>query len=294
MKELEFINFIAKRFKAQPPVVKGIGDDCAVLKYTASRYMLLTSDMIAEGTHFTKKATPFQIGWKAMAVNISDIASMGGIPKYALLSIGVSRKKNTGFLKKIIKGVEKASKRFGITVIGGDTISSRKTVLNVTMTGEVEKKRLVTRKGARPGDLLFVTGALGEKGKDLDFLPRVREARTLVQNFKINSMIDLSDGLAMDLGALVRASAVGACVHESLIPLSERSLPLKEAICRGEDFELLFTASLPESKRLIKRMGEKEDLPISLIGEIVKKPGVFIIGETGKVIPLKPKGFRHL
>lgn len=296
MKELEFIKYISKKFKTRKPVIKGIGDDCAILEYTKTRYMLLTCDMIIEGTHFSKNTTPFQIGWKAVAVNISDIAAMGGIPKYALVSAGIPRDRGTKFLKGIIKGVETISRKFNMLVIGGDTNTSRKIVINVTLIGEVEKNCVITRDGARVGDLIFVTGCLGEgRVKHLKFLPRLKEARILAKNFKLNSMIDLSDGLAMDLNRLSEAAKVGACVYRSLIPLSDASEALDKAIFAGEDFELLFTASIRESKKLIKRMGKKEDLPITLIGEVVdRRFGVQLVSEEGKTRPLKPKGFMHL
>jgi len=309
MQELKFIKYISKKFKTKSPVIKGIGDDCAVLKYTRHKYLLLTCDMIIEGTHFTKRTAPYQIGWKAMAVNISDIASMGGIPKYALVSAGVSRSKGMKFLKEIVRGVDAISKKFGVNVIGGDTNGSGKTVVNVTLMGEVEKNCLVARSGAEDGDLIFVTGALGEgKTKHLNFEPRLKEARILVKNFKIDSMIDLSDGLAMDLNRLAKASGVGARVYKSLIPLPEQfqtrigklsnaglESTLVEVISSGEDFELLFTASLKESKKMIKRMGKKGDLPITLIGEIVdKRFGVRLIGENGKTSLLGSEGFVHL
>ncbi|NQU95992.1 MAG: thiamine-monophosphate kinase [Candidatus Omnitrophica bacterium] len=295
MRELEFIRYITRKFKTKSPVVFGIGDDCAVIKHTKDKFLLLTCDMIVERTHFTSKTRAFEIGWKAMAVNISDIASMGGIPKYALVAAAVPRGKNVRFLKEIIRGVEKISKKFNISIIGGDTNSSERIVLSVTLIGEAEKKYLTKRDGAKPGDLIFVTGALGEgKSKHLNFLPRLSESRKLVKNFKINSMIDLSDGLAMDLNRLAVASNVGACVYKSLIPLSKKSEPLEKSIFAGEDFELLFTASIAESRKIIKRMGEKDSLPITLIGEIVKKPlGVGLIGDNGKLTPLKPKGYAH-
>ena len=296
MKELDFIKYISREFKTRKPIVKGIGDDAAVMSYTKKKHLLFTTDMIIEGTHFTRNASPVQIGHKAMAVNISDIAAMGGVPKYALISIGLPKSKCMRFLKDVTKGVKAICKKFDISIIGGDTNNSAKVVLNVTLIGEVEKKCLVTRSGAKKGDLVFVTGALGEgKAKHLKFTPRFKEARILVKNFKINSMIDLSDGLAMDLNRLARASNVGACIYKSLIPLSEKSAPLNKAISEGEDFELLFTASINESRKIIKRMGKKEDLPITLIGEIMDKCfDVKIIEEDGRSKPLRPKGFAHL
>ncbi|OGW75865.1 MAG: thiamine-phosphate kinase [Omnitrophica bacterium RBG_13_46_9] len=296
MKELDFIDYLSKRHKIKKPVIRGIGDDCAILEYTKEKYMLFTCDMIIEGTHFSAKARPFQIGWKAMACNISDIAAMGGVPKYALVSVGVPRNRNMGFLKCIAEGVEALCRRFDVIVIGGDTNSSVKTVLNVTLIGEVEKRHVITRSGAKPGDLIFVTGALGEgKNKHLSFLPRLKEARILAKNFRISSMIDLSDGLAMDMNRLARASGVGARIYKSLIPLSEESEPVDKAISSGEDFELLFTASKDEARKIIMRMGKKGDLPVTLIGEVVERSlGVKLIGENGQLKPLRPKGYAHL
>ena len=294
MKEIEFIKYITKKFRVKPPIVKGIGDDCAVMSYGKNNYLLLTTDMIIEGTHFSKKTSGFLIGRKAMAVNISDIAAMGGTPKYALISAGVPRTKGVKFLKELLKGIESISRSFGVAIIGGDTNSSQKTVISITLLGEVEKKYLIKREGAKIGDFIFVTGVLGEGDKKhLSFLPRVREARMLVKNFKINSMIDLSDGLSMDLARIAEASGVGARIYKSLIPLSGKSGSIEKAVFGGEDFELLFTAPLKESRKIAKRMGE--DLPITLIGEIVdKKLGVCLIGENGKAEVIKPKGFRHL
>jgi len=296
MNELKFIKYITKRFSAKKPVIKGIGDDCAVLEYTKTKYMLFTTDMIIEGTHFSKNAPPYKIGWKSMAVNISDVAAMGGLPKYALVSCGIPKNKSVRFLRDMIKGIAKICKKFNIQVIGGDTNASGKVTVNVTLAGEVEKKCLITRSGARTGDLAFVTGALGEgRRKHMHFLPRLREARILAKNFKINSMIDLSDGLAMDLARLTEASKKGARIYKSLIPLSEKSEPIDRSIYSGEDFELLFTASKPESKKIIKRMGKKEDLPVTLIGEILdKRFGVKLVEDDGKARQLKPKGFAHL
>jgi len=295
MKELDFITYIKDRFNTKRPVVEGVGDDCAVLEYTRDKYMLLTTDMIAAGTHFTKKATPFQIGWKAMAVNISDIAAMGGVPKYALVSAGIPPEKNMRFLKGITKGIDALARKFNISIIGGDTNRAPNTVLSITLIGEVEKRCLAKRSGAKLHDLVFVTGALGEgRSKHLRFLPRLKEARILLRHFKISSMIDLSDGLSMDLNRLARASSVGVHIYKSLIPLSKKSAQLEEAIFLGEDFELLFTASRNESKRIIRRMGTKGDLPISLIGEVVsKRPGAWLIEEEGKRKKLKPKGYAH-
>ena len=296
MKELEFVKYLARKFKPKRPVIKGIGDDCAVIDYAKDTYLLLTCDMVTRGTHFSKNTSPRRIGHKAMAVNISDIAAMGGIPKYALVSAGIPRGKGARFLREITRGIAEISQRFGISVIGGDTNRSFATVLSVTLIGEVKKRQLITRSGARPGDLVFVTGVLGEgKIRHLNFLPRLKEARILAENFKISSMIDLSDGLAMDLNRIASSSGVGFYIYKSLIPLSEKSVTLEKAISSGEDFELLFTATVKESRKIIKRMGKKNDLPVSLIGEAVgRRFGVKLVGEEGRITRLGPKGFTHL
>ncbi|MCQ9207038.1 MAG: thiamine-phosphate kinase [Omnitrophica bacterium] len=294
MKELEFVDYLTRKFKVKRPVVMGIGDDCAVLEHTRGKYMLLTSDMLIEGVHFERNTAPFAIGWKAMAVNISDIAAMGGVPEYALVSVGVPKKKNIKFLKKITDGIEALCRKFDISVIGGDTNRAGKTVLSIALMGEVEKKRLITRSGARPGDLLFVTGKLGcGRVKHLSFLPRLREARIL-GNFKISSMIDLSDGLALDLNRLARASSVGARVHKELIPIFGARGSFKEMISRGEDFELLFTVSPGEAKKIMKHIRRKKDLAVTRIGEITRVLGVRIVEESGRSKLLKSRGFRHL
>ena len=296
MKELEFIKYLSGEFRKKSPIIEGIGDDCAVINYGKNKYSLLTCDMIIEGTHFDKKATPFQIGWKAMAVNISDIASMGGIPRYALVSVGVPAKKGIKFLKGISRGIKALSKKFNISVIGGDTNRSDKTVINVTLIGEVENRNLIKRSGAKKGDLIFVTGTLGNgEIKHLDFIPRVKEARVLTKNFRISSMIDLSDGLSMDLTRLTSASKVGARIYESLIPLSSKEKSIKKAISLGEDFELLFTATLRESKKIMKNISKLKNMPVTLIGEVLSEAsGVKIVDSNGKSRKLVISGFKHI
>jgi len=295
MKEKDIIKYIKNNFKTKKPVVEGIGDDAAVLGYKKDKYLLFSSDMIIEGTHFKNTAKPYNIGWKAVAINISDIAAMGGVPKYCLVSLGIPAKKGMSFVKGLANGIKSISRKFGLTVVGGDTNRSDRIIVDIAMLGEVEKTCLTKRSGAKKRDLIFVTGALGEgRLKHLSFMPRLKEARKLVKNFNISSMIDLSDGISIDLNRLSEASGVGVRIFKSLIPLSKKSEPFHKALERGEDFELLFTASVKESRRIIKRMGEKGDLPISLIGEVVhEKAGVKLILENGKEKTLKPIGFSH-
>ncbi len=234
-------------------VIKGIGDDTAVLPYTKSSYLLLTTDMLAEDVHFTRRMKPQAIGHKAIACNISDIAAMGGAPTSAVVSIGLPKNLPVRFIEDIYKGMAATAKEFGISIVGGDTIKNDKIIINVAMLGEVKKKHLVTRDGAKPGDWIFVTGPLGgslKRGKHLTFTPRLKDAQFLVKHVGPSAMMDISDGLAGDLNHILKASRVGAQLLEDAIP-RHIGCSLKEALTDGEDFELLFTAPKKGAEKLM-------------------------------------------
>ncbi len=288
--EFGLIRRIAKAEKiSDKDVVVGIGDDTAVLKYKKNLYLLLTTDMLIEGVHFNKKATPFQIGWKALAVNISDIAAMGGIPKYGLVSLGLKKNTSLKFVDELYRGIKTIARKFDVKILGGDTVSSSKLVINISLTGEVEKKYLTLRKGAKIGDKIYVTGRLGGSisGKHLSFIPRVKEARYLVKNLHPTAMIDISDGLLSDLKRICEASNVGARIEQSKIPVSREAVSLQNALTGGEDFELLFTVS-KKYNNLIK----SAKFSITQIGEITKR-GIILLDERNKNIHLKETGFDH-
>jgi len=173
---------------------------------------------------------------------------------------------------------------------------SKNIVIDVSLIGEVEKEKLTLRSGAKVGDLIMVTGSLGGsiKGKHLNFMPRVNEAREILKKFWINSMIDISDGLALDLNRIVNASAVGSCIYESAIPLSKDARSINNALYDGEDYELLFTMGVKEAKRFYRTVLNKMRIPISLIGEITaKKNSCRIIRADGKEEYMKIKGYTH-
>ena len=295
--EIGLIKRIARNLRYDKSVIKGIGDDTAVIKWTRDKYLLFTCDMLVEDVHFRRmKATPYQIGWKALGRNLSDVAAMGGVGRYAVVSVGLDPYASVSLADGIWKGLNAIAKRFGVSIVGGDTVRSRKLIIDVSLIGEVRKKYLVLRSGAKPGDAIFVTGSLGGsiKRKHLSFTPRIKEAGYLVRNFKINSMIDISDGLALDLWRILNASKAGARIHERLIPVSKKADSFDRAITDGEDFELLFTLSAKEAKRFFKTALAKMDTRVTLIGEITgKKDGCILVRKNGKREQVGAKGYLH-
>ncbi len=295
--EFGVIERVSRSIRVDGSVIKGIGDDAAVIKLKGKGLMLFASDMIIEGVHFDlKSATPFEIGHKALGVNISDIAAMGGVPRYASISLGAPKNLDVKILDGIYRGLKSIAKRYNVNICTGDTTSSNKLIIDAAIIGEVGKREVVFRSGARRNDVILVTGRLGGsmKGRHLRFLPRVDEARFLVKNFKINSMIDISDGLSSDLAHICRESRAGAKIYESLIPISKDARSVGAALNDGEDFELLFTVSGAIFKDLIRDFKKNFNTPIAAIGEITNKKGaVEIVGKDGKASSLKKGGFRH-
>ncbi|MDP2912872.1 MAG: thiamine-phosphate kinase [Candidatus Omnitrophota bacterium] len=296
--EIGLIRRFAAKQRVDKSVIQASGDDAAVIRWTKTKYLLLTCDMLIEDVHFKlRRALPYQIGWKALARTISDIAAMGGVPRYALVSIGISPKAPVSLADGIHQGMVSLAKRFKVNIVGGDLARSEKLVIDVSLAGECEKKNLVLRSGARPGDIIFVTGAIGGsiRGKHLDFTPRVAEARRIVNNFKINSMIDISDALLLDLWRISDASAVGARIYESLIPLSRDAGSFVKAVSQGEDFELLFTMSRIEAKRLLKAAPVLMKTPVTAIGEITaaQDPRCRLVKKDGTEEAFGPNGYLH-
>ncbi|MBI3991487.1 MAG: thiamine-phosphate kinase [Candidatus Omnitrophica bacterium] len=293
--EFGLIERISKSIRTGGRVVRGIGDDTAVLNYTRDKYLLLTTDMLVEKVHFTlRDATPEQIGYKSLAVNISDIAAMGGIPTCAVIAVGLPKSLPVEFVDKLYSGLRSIAKEFNVDIVGGDTNSSSCLTICISLLGEVERNRLARRSGARIGDYILVTGNLGGSIllKHLNFIPRVREARFLVSNFKINSMIDISDGIASDIHHITESSNAGAVLYADRVPISPEAKTLSHALYDGEDFELLFTLSKKEALRLLSIQG-KMNFAVTLIGEITgKTEGVKIISGNNSR-RLSPRGFTH-
>jgi thiamine-monophosphate kinase len=203
---------------------------------------LLKVDSVVEGVHFVSGEKMNRVGWKAICRSVSDVASMGGSPKHALVAVHASQRTSWSQLEALYKGIGAAAERFGISVVGGETGRIEgPLVCSVTLTGWVEEERLVLRSGGRVGDSLLVTGRLGgslRNGHHLDFVPRLKEARWLTKHFKISAMMDISDGLAADAPRLALASGCGVRIDPDTVPRNE-GCSIDSALNDGEDFELL-------------------------------------------------------
>ncbi len=222
----------------------GVGDDCAVIGGArAARWTLLKTDAVVEGVHFHAEEDYRRVGWKALCRAISDIAAMGGSPEHALVTVALPVAMEVDRIRDFYAGLKRAAKRFGVSIVGGETARSPGVFFcSITLTGSVERARCVLRSGGRAGDAIYVTGRLGgslASGKHLDFTPRLAEARWLTENFRLTAMMDLSDGLGADLPRLAKASRCGFTVDVEWIPRSP-GVTTEEALCDGEDFELLF------------------------------------------------------
>jgi len=291
--EFNFIERILERTNLSRGVVKGIGDDAAVLEYTKNKYLLFTCDMFVEDRHFYRRSGGYLAGKKALSASISDIAAMGGLPRFLLVSLGVPPALDVKYADGLYRGIRDVSKRFKVSLVGGDTVSSKNIVVNISLLGEVEKKNIVLRSGAKEGDVIFVTGSIGGafRSKHLNFTPRLKEARFLVEKFKIHSMIDVSDGLLADLGHVLESSNKGASIYERDVPISRNAKDFNSAIKDGEDFELVFTLSKKEESRLVKTWPFRTRL--SKIGKLLRKKGIYIIRKDGGKEKVRVSGYTH-
>lgn len=307
--EFELIDRIASVFSA-PEGVVGIGDDCAVIPQHGGMDTLVSTDMLMEGTHFLiGDADPSRLGWKSAAVNISDIAAMGGRPCSTFLSLALPRSIDSAWVDRFIAGYSDACSRYGAPLLGGDTVGSPdRLCINVTILGQCPAGTAVLRSGARPGDLVCVTGFLGDSAGGLQVIlkglersgaaarlverhylpmPRVSEGAVLASCPGVHAMMDISDGVDSDIRHILDASGVGARLDAKLLPVSPdlRSLCARDGLDAlflaargGEDYELLFTMD----------PAAVTDVPHTVIGRITGEPGLVWDGLDGR-----PEGFRH-
>ncbi len=303
--EFELIQRLRKRLEARSAkpasVVAGIGDDCAVLRTgDPNKLLLYTCDPVVESVHFQAATPPRRVGWKAMARNLSDIAAMGGLPRWAVVSIGLRPTTSLRYVEQVYDGLRAAGESFGCAIVGGDTTHVKHDqFIVVSLIGEVEKRHLTRRSGSKSGDLVFVTGTLGgsRRGKHLTFTPRVAEARWLVRHFHPHAMIDLSDGLSGDLRRLVEAGdkRLGFDISATAVPVSMAARGnLQAALNDGEDFELLFTIAPRDAAGLLAKWRRRFKLPLTQIGRVVPSKGrVSLVTADGRRRPLTADGYDH-
>ncbi len=275
----------------------GVGDDAAVIARDDGSSWLIATDMLMDGVHFDVANTnPRLIGRKALGVNLSDIAAMGAVPTTAVVSVALPRGSSIG--EELHTGLFQLAGEFDTVIAGGDTNSwDGPLVINVAVTGELPPgAKPFERRGARVGDWIFVTGPLGGSldGHHFSFTPRVREAQILRSITTVNSMIDISDGLAADLHHILDESEVGAVLFAERIPIREsiQTQPgaLKRALGDGEDFELLFTVSAGEAQRLIANAPDAVEL--FHIGEITESGAELVLPDASRE-PLLRRGWEH-
>lgn len=310
--EFGLVERIRRSLPRASDALLGIGDDCAALRPRDGRDLLLTTDLLVEGVDFANQTiTPFRLGRRAMGVNLSDIAAMGGLPRAALVALALPAEMHTEFVDQLYRGLQDEAARFGVELIGGDLSASPTLLIAITLVGEVESGRAITRSGAKSGERIWITGRLGASAAGLMALnagfrlrdddrlevpsqisaeltgaireaidrhlcptPRVREGRAIAEAGFASAMIDLSDGLASDLGHLCRESGVSARIREDRIPVDPAASaigrhlgkdPMTLALEGGEDFELLFTSSSESAEILELFSGGLEVTDVGLI-----------------------------
>lgn len=291
--EFDFIQWVRAQQKPSTLALLPAGDDLAILRWPANDLLLVGVDQMLDGVHFDSNLhTPRAIGRKAMNRNLSDCAAMGCLPAAAVTTVASHRGSGLLFLQELYTGMREAADLQGCQIVGGDTGSwEGKWVVTVTILGRCEGVTPITRRGAQPGDGIFVTGPLGGSilGRHMTFEPCVAEGRRIAMA-GATSMIDLSDGLSRDLPHLCEQSGVGAILDVSTIPIHADAIrlaardsvsPLDHALHDGEDYELLYTCRRGVSK-----------LPGVLIGTITENTGVFL-SQAARVERLVPKGWEH-
>ena len=257
--------------------------------------------MLLEGTHFRPTDPPAAVGWKALACSVSDVAAMAAVPLAATVSLGLRRGVTDRWIRGFVSGMLRCARAYDCPVVGGDTTSGTGPVaIDVAVLGRAD--RPVLRSGARAFDAILVTGTLGGSilGKHLRFRPRLSEAQTLARRFPLHAMMDISDGLSLDLSRLCDESGAGAILEEAAIPVSTaaRTLaakdglsPLSHALSDGEDFELLFTMPEPAARRLLAK--NPLGIRVSRVGTIVRERGLRLRRRDGRTVRLKPSGYVH-
>ncbi len=300
----------------------GLRDDAALVDCGAGKCLVLTADAIVAGVHFLPEDPPEMVARKLLRVNLSDLAAMGARPMHYVLTTALPPELDAGWVAQFARGLREDQKRFGVELLGGDSVSTTgPAVLSLTAVGTVAAGSEIRRSGARPGDLVWVSGTIGDaflglrllRGDFPDLAPGHRD--DLVRRFRVpdprtelgpllcgiaHAMIDVSDGLVADLGHVCETSDVAARVELDLLPLSAagRAIVVFNSGIRpqlatgGDDYELLFAAPA-ECATQISALSSRLGLPITMIGEIEPGTGVRLVDAAGRTIPLNTTGYRH-
>jgi thiamine-monophosphate kinase len=311
--EQKIIDFVRKSVSFQSPgVIMGIGDDTAVLKYDTRRYLLATTDTLVGDVHYLPDYfTPKQVGIKAIESNVSDIAAMGGVPTYAMISLILPRNTDKGFIQGLYSGIRMCSNKYKISIIGGNVSRGNQVSITTQMMGFVDKKNLCLREDAEIGDLICVTGMLGASKVGLELLKLKKLGKSInaflnpksnLQSAKkiakyANAMEDISDGLATEIKNICKESKTGAKIYKNKIPIKKSAIkdskilgkdPINFALYGGEDYEIVFTIPKKNVKYL-----EKRNCKIYILGKILpKKEGIFLM-DDGRKTKLG-SGYNHL
>ncbi len=310
-------------------VIVGIGDDVAVLRVATDCVWLATCDVQMEGAHFLRDAVaPRSLGRKALAINLSDIAAAGGNPRFAFVSLGLPNDLQVEFVDELYAGLRAEAEEFGVDVVGGNISRSRLGLfIDIFLLGEATRENILLRSGAKTGDKILVTGALGDAAAGVAMLtrrelattaayaqiaseryklptPRVPAGQLISASHQATAMIDISDGLASDLAHICERSNVGARVFANELPVAEENRALARtahddewhfALYGGEDYELLFTAPESQANLLAEKVRRETGTRVSIIGEILPaNDGRQIVLPDGRVVPLKAQGWDHL
>ena len=308
--ETDFVASLVARIPADPRLEVPPGDDAAVLRPPAMRRTVVTVDMLTEGVDFVlgPDCPPQAVGHKAVAVSLSDLAAMAARPEAVFVAVCLPRTGGDGIARGLLAGIEAICAAHGGALAGGDTNAwDGPLVVSVTALGSVPPGRAWRRDGARPGDLLVVTGPCGGSllGRHLAVRPRCREALAIAERFVVHAAIDISDGLSLDLSRLLSASRAGAVVRLADVPIHDDAVrmaarpgdaraPLDHALCDGEDFELLLALPPADAHALVAAASSAPlSLAAAIIGEVVPEPGIVAVDAAGGRRRLEPRGFVH-
>ncbi|HUK65624.1 MAG TPA: thiamine-phosphate kinase [Anaeromyxobacteraceae bacterium] len=313
MTEFELIDLFVRRApRAGEGVLLGIGDDAAVLRPPSGHELVMTVDAVVEGVHFDRRFSPEDVGYKALAVNLSDLAAMGARPLWALCALATPAGEKASRLARVGEGLAACAREHAIALVGGNVTRARDLSLTVTAVGAVRKSRLLTRAGGEPGDLLLVSGSLGDAaaGRLAKAPPALaRRQRRPEPRLALGEALaplahaglDLSDGLLQDLGHLCTAAGLGAVVRLALLPLSaayrratsKSPRPFDAALAGGEDYELLFAVP-PERVGEAQTRARKVGVPLTAVGELTREHTVRVLDAQGKKYPIRTRGHDHL